>query len=32
MYPSITEFQGRTILWYQDRKRFLLGKYLDLEN
>lgn len=28
-YPSITEFQGRTILWYPDRKRFLLGKYLD---
>jgi hypothetical protein len=28
-YPSITEFQGKTILWYPDRKRFLLGKYLD---
>lgn len=28
-YPSITEFNGKTILWYPDRKRFLLGKYLD---
>lgn len=28
-YPSITEFQGKTILWYPDRKRFLLGKYID---
>ena len=28
-YPSITEFKGRTVLWYPDRKRFLLGKYLD---
>jgi lysophospholipase L1-like esterase len=28
-YPSITEFKGRTIFWYPDRKRFLLGKYLD---
>ncbi len=27
-YPSITEFQGRTVLWYPDRKRYLLGKYL----
>lgn len=30
-YPSITEFDGRTILWYPDRKRFLLGKYLQLD-
>lgn len=30
-YPSITEFQGKTILWYPDRKRFLLGKYLNNE-
>lgn len=29
-YPSITEFQGKTILWYPDRKRFLLGKYLNI--
>ncbi len=29
-YPSITEFHGKTILWYPDRKRFLLGKYIDL--
>lgn len=28
-YPSITEFRGKTVLWYPDRKRFLLGKYLD---
>lgn len=28
-YPSITEFRGRTVLWYPDRKRFLLGKYLN---
>lgn len=28
-YPSITEFQNKTILWYPDRKRFLLGKYLE---
>ncbi|PXX21671.1 sialidase family protein [Arenibacter sp. ARW7G5Y1] len=28
-YPSITEFKGKTILWYPDRKRYLLGKYLD---
>lgn len=28
-YPSITEFKGNKILWYPDRKRFLLGKYLD---
>lgn len=29
-YSSITEFHGKTILWYPDRKRYLLGKYLDL--
>lgn len=28
-YPSITEYKGKTILWYPDRKRFLFGKYLD---
>lgn len=28
-YPSITEFEGKTILWYPDRKRYLLAKYLD---
>ncbi len=28
-YPSITETHGKIILWYPDRKRFLLGKYLD---
>ena len=28
-YPSITEYQGKSILWYPDRKRYLLGKYLD---
>lgn len=28
-YPSITEFKGKKILWYPDRKRFLLGKYLE---
>ena len=27
-YPSITEFKGKIIFWYPDRKRFLLGKYL----
>ena len=30
-YPSITEFKGKTVLWYPDRKRFLLGKYLDVD-
>ncbi len=30
-YPSITEFRGKTVLWYPDRKRFLLGKYLDIK-
>jgi len=29
-YPSVTEFGGKTILWYPDRKRYLLGKYLEL--
>jgi hypothetical protein len=28
-YPSITQFRGRTVLWYPDRKRYLLGKDLD---
>lgn len=28
-YPSITHFKGKTVLWYPDRKRYLLGKYLD---
>jgi hypothetical protein len=30
-YPSLTEFNGKIIFWYPDRKRFLLGKYLDLK-
>ncbi|WP_352423365.1 sialidase family protein [Proteiniphilum sp.] len=30
-YCSITEYDGKTILWYPDRKRFLLGKYLNLK-
>jgi hypothetical protein len=28
-YPSITHFNNKTVLWYPDRKRYLLGKYLD---
>lgn len=28
-YTSITEFKGRRILWYPDRKYYLLGKYID---
>jgi BNR repeat-like domain len=27
-YTSITEYKGKRILWYPDRKYFLLGKYL----
>jgi hypothetical protein len=27
-YPSLTEYQGQRILWYPDRKFFLLGKRL----
>jgi hypothetical protein len=30
-YTSITEFEGKIIFWYPDRKRFLLGKYLQVE-
>ena len=28
MYPSLTEWRGERILWYPDRKHFLLGKRL----
>lgn len=28
-YPSYTEFQDRRIIWYPDRKRYLLGKFLE---
>ena len=28
MYASLTEIGGRPVLWYPDRKFFLLGKYL----
>jgi len=28
-YPSLTEFKDEKIIWYPDRKRFLLGKYLN---
>jgi hypothetical protein len=28
-YTSYTEWKGRKILWYPDRKFYLLGKYLD---
>ncbi len=28
MYPSLTEKKGRRILWYPDRKHFLLGKFI----
>ena len=27
-YPSLTHWQGKTVLWYPDRKTFLLGKNL----
>ena len=27
-YPSLTEHQGKRVLWYPDRKYYLLGKYL----
>jgi hypothetical protein len=30
-YPSVTEFGGRRVLWYPDRKFYLLGKYIDDE-
>ena len=26
MYPSMTEWNGKRVLWYPDRKHFLLGK------
>lgn len=29
MYPSLTEWRGERVLWYPDRKHFLLGKRLD---
>jgi len=28
MYPSLTEKNDKRILWYPDRKHFLLGKYI----
>ncbi|MDC0936084.1 exo-alpha-sialidase [Pirellulales bacterium] len=28
-YPSITDFKGKQVLWYPDRKHFLLGKFVD---
>jgi len=28
MYPSLTEHAGKRVLWYPDRKHYLLGKYL----
>ncbi|MCX6899187.1 MAG: sialidase family protein [Verrucomicrobia bacterium] len=27
-YPSLTEWHGQRVLWYPDRKYYLLGKYL----
>jgi hypothetical protein len=30
-YPSLTEHNGRIVLWYPDRKYFLLGKYITEE-
>ncbi len=27
-YPSLTEHKGKRVLWYPDRKHFLLGKYI----
>ena len=27
-YPSLTEFRDKRVLWYPDRKYYLLGKYL----
>lgn len=29
LYSSLTMVEGRPVLWYPDRKFFLLGKYLD---
>ncbi len=28
MYPSLTEKNGKRVLWYPDRKHFLLGKFI----
>ena len=28
-YTSFTDYRGRYILWYPDRKHFLLGKYIE---
>lgn len=28
MYPSLTEWHGKRMLWYPDRKHFLLGKHI----
>ena len=30
-YPSLTEWNGKIVLWYPDRKYFLLGKYITEE-
>ena len=30
-YTSVTEFKGKRVLWYPDRKFYLLGKYVDDE-
>jgi len=27
-YPSLTDYKGRRVLWYPDRKYYLLGKYV----
>ena len=27
-YPSLTEWRGQRVLWYPDRKYYLLGKYI----
>ncbi|WP_135548000.1 sialidase family protein [Paenibacillus cymbidii] len=27
-YPSMTDYKGRRVLWYPDRKYYLLGKYV----
>ncbi|WP_135548893.1 sialidase family protein [Paenibacillus cymbidii] len=27
-YPSLTTYKGKRVLWYPDRKYFLLGKYI----
>ena len=32
IYTSVTEWQGRAVLWYPDRKYFLLGQHLDTDS